>query len=154
ELTPPGHSDRGWLLTALVESAEPALSLSEQTVLLDEALVELRASGDELGIGRALLLQSSQAWFSGDMARAGRLQTETVDLLERHEPGPALAHAYATQAGRLAIAGEPEQGLAWAAKAMRLGDQLGLAQFVARALQFRGIARCDLGDFGGLDDLK
>src|SRR5262249_30421775 len=27
ELTPPGHPDRGWLLTALVESAEPALSL-------------------------------------------------------------------------------------------------------------------------------
>ena len=37
---------------------------------------------------------------------------------------------------------------------MRLADELGLGHQSSRAMQFRGIARCDLGDFGGLDDLK
>ena len=39
-------------------------------------------------------------------------------------------------------------------KGMRLAEQVGSERFVARARQFRGIARCELGDFGGLDDLS
>jgi len=154
ELTPPGHSQRGRLLTTLVEVAEPTLSVAEQNALLDEALLELRVSDDEIGIGKALLLQSSQAWFTGDMPRAQRLQTETIELLARHEPGPELAHAYATQAGRLAIAGDSRAALVWAEKSMQLAAQLGLDSIAGRAMGFRGIARCDLGDFGGLDDLR
>jgi len=153
-LTPASHPRRGRMLTALVEHAEPTLSMSEQSALLEEALGELRATGDEIGIGKANLLQSSQAWFSGDMVRAQRLQSETIELLERHDPGPELAQAYATQAGRTAIAGDPRHALEWADKSMRLAEQVGTATVAARALQFRGIARCDLGDFGGLDDLK
>src|SRR5262249_8503627 len=154
ELTPPGHAQRGRLLTTLVEVAEPVLSIAEQSALLGDALVELRAADDEVGVGKALLLQSSQAWFTGDMPRAQRLQAETIELLERHGPGPELAHAYATQAGRLAIAGDSQAALAWADKSMQLAKKLGLEGIAGRAMGFRGIARCDLGDFGGLDDLR
>ena len=38
--------------------------------MLDEAHAELRAVDDELGVGNALLLLSSQAWFAADTARA------------------------------------------------------------------------------------
>ena len=41
----------------------------------------------------------------------------------------------------------------WAEKALDLATELGVHDVSARALQFRGAARCDLGDAGGLEDL-
>jgi class 3 adenylate cyclase/tetratricopeptide (TPR) repeat protein len=154
ELTPPGHPDRGRVLTTFVEFAEPALSMNELIAMLDEALDELRAVDDEVGVGKALLLLSTQLWFAAETTRAAELLDEARELLERHPPGPELAHVYTTSAGRSAISGDSEAALEWAAKAMQLADRLGFGNYSARALQFRGIARCDLGDFGGLDDLK
>ena len=72
ELTPPGHPERGRVLAAFVEFAEPALSANELIAMLDEALGELRAVDDEVGVGNALLLVSSQAWFAAETARAAR----------------------------------------------------------------------------------
>jgi hypothetical protein len=57
-------------------------------------------------------------------------------------------------AGRAAIAGDAHGALEWADRAMALAGRLGLENFVSRALQFRGIARCDLDDFRGIDDLR
>ncbi len=154
ELTPTGHPERGRVLAAFVEFAEPALSANELIAMLDEALGELRAVDDEVGVGNALLLLSSQAWFAAETARASQLLDDALELLERHQPGPELAHAYTTAAGRAAISGDSQAALELAAKAMQLAEELGLGHQSSRALQFRGIARCDLGDFGGLDDLR
>ncbi len=154
ELTPAGHPDRGRVLADFVEFAEPALSANELIAMLDEALDELRAADDEVGVGNALLLLSTQVWFAAGTTRAAQLLADALELLERNQPGPELAHAYTTAAGRAAIAGNSQAALELAAKGMQLADELGLGHHAARALQFRGIARCDLGDFGGLDDLK
>ena len=145
ELTPPGHPERGRVLSAFVDFAEPAVSVSELIAMLDEALDELRAAEDDVGVGKALLLLSNQLWFSAETARAGQLLDEVMELLERHPPGPELAHAYTTCAGRSAISGDSEAALEWAAKGMQLAEQLGRGNFISRALQFPGIARCDLG---------
>ena len=42
----------------------------------------------------------------------------------------------------------------WAEKTIELATRLGLQDEYARALQFRGAARCELGDERGLDDLR
>jgi tetratricopeptide (TPR) repeat protein len=138
----------------LVEVAGNALSVDATRALLEEALAELRATGDEIGRGKALLLIAHGVWVSGDTRGSNALLAEAVDVLERHEPGPELTHAYSLSAARNAIAGDPNTALEWAEKGIALAQQLGLEHFVARIGQFRGMARCELGDLDGLEDLR
>jgi len=153
-LTPQGHPARGRLLTASIEFA-PRLAGGEIEVL-EEAVEELRAAGDEVGIGKAMIVLSQRHWTRGDTSVANAMLREAVALLERHEPGPELAHGYSLSAGREAIGGggEPDAALDWAEKAITLAKSLGLENFVVRTAQFRGLARFRLGDLGGLDDLR
>jgi tetratricopeptide (TPR) repeat protein len=53
------------------------------------------------------------------------------------------------------MSGHPQEALVWADKALALADQLGgLPEERLRALDSRGVARGDLGDLGGMDDLR
>ena len=53
------------------------------------------------------------------------------------------------------MSGHPREALVWADKALALADQLGgLPEERLRALDSRGVARGDLGDLGGMDDLR
>ena len=53
------------------------------------------------------------------------------------------------------MSGHPREALVWADKALALADQLGgLPEERVRALDSRGVARGDLGDLGGMDDLR
>lgn len=152
-LTPSGHPTRGRILTAAVESGVET-SREEALSWMEEALAELRLAGDEVGLGKAVLVLSQEHWYAGDAELAEQLRREAVELLERHEPGAELAHAYSSSAGRAAIAGRPQESLEWAAKAIPLAERLGLDRFVLACVQYRGLARCRLGDLGGLDDLR
>jgi tetratricopeptide (TPR) repeat protein len=150
ELTPPGHPDRGRLLTAWAEASERW----DVIPLLEEAVAELQEAGDEVGSGKAMLILARALWGRGDAVRSDAVFDDAVALLERHEPGPELAHAYSLAAARGAIGGDPHAGLEWAEKGIALANRLGLENFVQRTRQFRGIARCELGDLGGLDELR
>ena len=148
-LAPPEHPDRGRLLIDWAEHTE-----RDSVPLLEEALAELRAAGDEVGAGKAMTVLSRALWRRGVAARADSLLDEALLLLERHEPGPELAHAYTVCAGRGALGGNPEAALEWAKKGIALAERLGLENFVQSSRQYQGMARCDLGDRGGLDDLR
>jgi tetratricopeptide (TPR) repeat protein len=154
DLTPPGHLERGRLLATYAEAAEAGFSVDEVTALLDETLAELRAAGDERGTAKVRILQSRHAWYTGDSAAAAEFLDAAVELLERHEPGSELADAYTLAAGQAAIAGEARAALEWAGKGIELAERIGSARFAARGRQMRGMARCDLGDYGGLEDMK
>jgi hypothetical protein len=53
------------------------------------------------------------------------------------------------------LSGHSEEAPAWADKALTLAEQFGgLPEVKVQALDYRGMARCDLSDFGGLDDLR
>jgi tetratricopeptide (TPR) repeat protein len=149
-LTPPGHPERGRLLAAWAEASE----LVDGIPMLEEAVAELQATDDQVGLGKAMLVLSRSHWVRGNAALADALLDDAVALLEQHEPGPELAHAYSLCAARGAIGGDPEAGLEWAEKGIALADRLGLENFVQRTRQFRGIARCELGDLGGVDELR
>ncbi len=151
-LTPPGHPARGRILTAAVDFAGDDPRKSRERI--EEAIAELRAAGDEVGLGKATIVLSQLNWMEGQAARAQDLLVEAVTVLERHEPGPELAHAYALTAGRLVIGGRPEESLEWAERAIGLARRLGLDNVAERARQFHGLARFSTGDFGGLDDLR
>jgi hypothetical protein len=51
------------------------------------------------------------------------------------------------------MGGRPNEGLAWAEKGIALAGEHGVEN-VVRHLQFRGIARLELGDTGGLSDMR
>ena len=153
-LTPPGHPARGRLLLDLAEDATDFLSTEKVGSVLEEAVTELRAAGDEVGVGKALVLQTHQSWIQGDAARSNRLMDDAIELLEQHEPGPELAHAYTMSAAGMTIGGHPHKGLVRAEKAIELADRLELENFALRARQFRGLARFALGDSRGLEDLS
>src|SRR6185503_20935078 len=50
--------------------------------------------------------------------------------------------------------GLPERAIELSERAIKLGTTLGLDYAVYRALGYRGAARCDSGDPGGIDDLR
>jgi len=56
-------------------------------------------------------------------------------------------------AGHLYVAGDNRLAIEWAERALVLADELGMEGETVLALQYRGAARAQLGDRGGLDDL-
>ena len=79
---------------------------------------------------------------------------EAIEVLETQEPGPELARAYSAMAGHRYVAGENRAALPWADKALALADELGMEGEAVLALQYRGAARAQAGDSGGLEDLR
>ena len=79
---------------------------------------------------------------------------EAIGLLEAQEPGPELARAYTRMGGHLYVAGHSAGAIPWTEKAIALADELGLEGEAVLALQYRGAARAQLGDRGGLEDLR
>ena len=77
---------------------------------------------------------------------------EAVELLEAQPPGPELVRAHTYMAGRTHMARNPE-AVAAADRALALAAELGLPE-PAFALHRRGVARCDLGEADGLEDMR
>jgi len=111
--------------------------------------------GDELGAGEALIDLSWTSWLAGASAEAERMLEEGTELLERHPPGRELSLAYRRRAGLATLRGHAAAALAASEKSLALAGELGLRDHFTTALQFRGVARCELGDIEqGLADLR
>ena len=81
------------------------------------------------------------------------MPSDALALLEPLGPSPELVGALTEVARVEALQGRSEHAIALAERALGLAEELGLAR-PARTLGFRGVARGDLGDFGGLDDMR
>jgi class 3 adenylate cyclase/tetratricopeptide (TPR) repeat protein len=121
---------------------------------LEEALDLYRQNGDELREGWVLVHLSNYAFIRGDGERADRLVIQAIELLERFPPGEELATAYARRAGVLAVGGRSRECRDVAKQALRVIETLGLKRIEARARQYYGIARYELGDPDGLDEIR
>ncbi|MDX6399453.1 MAG: hypothetical protein QOF27_59, partial [Gaiellaceae bacterium] len=111
--------------------------------------------GDELGAAEALVGLSWNAWISGSASEADRMLDEATKLLERHPPGRELSLAYRRRAGRDMMGGRAAEALLSSQQSLDLAQELGLREDFTSVLQFRGVARCDLGDVEeGLADLR
>jgi tetratricopeptide (TPR) repeat protein len=76
-----------------------------------------------------------------------------VALLEPLPPGPELVGALTAVAAAEALAGRSESGVRFAERALALAGELGLDR-PPQALGYRGLARSNLGDPGGLQDIR
>jgi tetratricopeptide (TPR) repeat protein len=96
-------------------------------------------------LGRAL-------WRHGETVRAREVAAAGVALLEA-DRDEDLVLAYSRVAALDAMAGRAERALEWAQKAIDLAGEIGFGNIV-RAQGMRGLARLDLGDAGGVEDLR
>src|SRR6185312_5232990 len=143
---------------ALLKLAEVAAVGETRTTSRDarqEAYELFLQHGDELGAGEALVGLSWNAWLSGASAEAERMLAEATELLERHPPGRELSLAYRRRAGQDMIRGRAAAALVSSQKSLDLAEELGIREDFTSVLQFRGVARCELGDVEqGLADLR
>ena len=136
------------------EMAEVRGDYEEGEQLYLAAITGYRAIGDTLGLGEALGLLARTHARRGQIARSEQLMSEAIEVLEREPPSRELARIYSRKAGELLTGDRNAECLEWAEKTLELTTRLGLRDEYARALQFRGAARCELGDERGLDDLR
>jgi class 3 adenylate cyclase/tetratricopeptide (TPR) repeat protein len=155
KLLPPGRPERTQVLAKLAEAAFLAGQVPEAERRYEEAIAELRSQGNPLGAGKAMVSLSMVQWFRGETRLARRtLLDEVIDLLEREPPSPELVHAYNHIAREHMLLSQYDEDLEWSEKALELAEELGLPLETVRARQFRGMARCYLGDLDGLQDLR
>jgi len=130
------------------EGAGPA------TPILRKEADLFRSRGDEVALGAVLVRLATMVHFEGDSAEADALGNEGLRILEGQPPGRYLADSYVILAGQNLISGRSQQARDLAQRAIDLGTKLGIDSAVNRALGFRGAARCDMGDAGGIEDLR
>jgi tetratricopeptide (TPR) repeat protein len=142
---------------AMLKLADVAVAEDMQTVreARQEAYELFLRHGDELGAGEALVGLSWNAWVSGASAESERMVQEATELLERHPPGRELSLAYRRRAGQDMVRGRAAAALVSSEKSLALAEKLGLREDFTSVLQYRGVARCELGDVEqGLADLR
>jgi len=150
ELTP-GGVERARLLRFHADLVD---SLTNGVEEYEEAIELFRAADDEVGVGDALAQMSRLKWLLGQTDESMRELDEGIRLLELHPPGRQLLQAYRAHAGRAAVGGEPREALERSERGLALANKLEAAVERASILQFHGCARCELGDLGGLDELR
>ena len=152
ELHPADHLQRGELLLKVADGRGG--SPDESVRSAEEAVRIFRSAGEEVREGAALIALAGMVWVQGDTTRSSALEREAIEKLERHPPGEELLLAYVRIGGSLSIAGRSQEALEIVDRALKLAEDLRLQSFLSRLYQFRGIARCDLGDPGGVGDLR
>ena len=118
---------------------------------LEEAIATLKATGDTRGAAVAIVrLEEVWSWLSEPDTR----RDEAVALLEGDGPSPEKAEVLTTWGyGLWVMDGDLATAIECLDQAIAIGEQLQMPEPVG-ALGLRGGARCDLGDLGGLEDLR
>jgi tetratricopeptide (TPR) repeat protein len=145
---------RAAVLAKLAEALSELGKLVDAEAAYEEAVGLLGQPGDEREEAFAKLGLSRALWRHGQTARARTLTYEVVEALE-DGGGPDLVLAYSRAAAADVLGGRAREGLAWAEKGFALAHDLGIQDSapMVRLLQMRGIARIDLGDRSGLEDM-
>jgi len=154
DLCPPGDPDRPQLLHSTALATYQAGELEAAEARFAMAIEAFRAVGNRVGEGSALLGLGNVLWARGETARRTETLHQAVEVLQSEQPSPQLADAYSGIAFDLASSGAPRKALAWCNKALGLAETLGLSDQRMRAIGHRGLARCYLGDQGGVADIR
>ena len=154
ELTPVGRDERAPILVRWGDALRQEARYAEAVPALEEAIDAFRERDEVRDAGTAMLILAGTLITSDEASTGLDVTDRAVRLLETEPPGPELVRAYGDIAStRANITSDLSEAIRWAEKAMALSRELGLGED-ARGLGVRGSARCDLGDVGGLDDLR
>jgi len=151
-LMQPGHPERAEALARFGEAAFQAGRYADAKAALEEAIESFRSAGDIPEAARAMGTLAPVLSRLGD-PRQWTVPLEALGLLEPLGPSPGLVAALTEVTRTEALQYKSENAIRVAARAIELAEELGLPR-PARALGYRGMARTDLGDADGLNDLR
>jgi class 3 adenylate cyclase len=151
-LTQPDRPERAGLLEHWARAAQQQGRLVEAKAALEEAFALEHEAGRPVGAGRVLVALMTVLWSLGDPGRLEAVR-RALELLEAQPPGPELVAARAALAGARMISSDYPAAIIEADRALELSGRLGLPE-PARALGFRGVARCMQGENGGVVDMR
>jgi tetratricopeptide (TPR) repeat protein len=151
-LTPQDRPERAGLLEQWAMAAHQQGRLKEAKAALEEAFTLQQEAGRSVEAGRVLVSTMTVLWFLGDPRRL-EVIAQALELLEREAAGPELVAAHAEFAAGRMISSDYPGAIAQADRSLELSAKLGLPES-ARALGFRGVSRCFLGDRRGFDDMQ
>ncbi|MEI7759153.1 MAG: AAA family ATPase [Thermoleophilia bacterium] len=151
-LTPQGRPLRAQALTRFAEAAFHAGRYVEAAEASEEAIGLFQAAGDVRAAAGAMGTLANALTPLGD-ARRWELPAEAVELMEPLGASAEFVGALTELARAETLQGHYTSGVGHADKALVLAQQLGLPR-PARALGYKGTARCGLGDRGGIDDMR
>ena len=146
--------ERAAILAAQAEASFYRGRYPEARAAYEEVIAAARANGDRLVAGAAENWLATVRWEQGDTAGSRELLAQAVADLEAEPPGPELADCYASIASDHLLTGHFEEAIEVSERALELVGKLGAEASRPRALSYRGMSRCYLGDLGGLDDLR
>ena len=152
ELAPAGHLERASLLENWAQAVHQQGRLQEARQALEEALALHRGRSDPVAAGRVLTRLSLVLFRLGDRQSDGMI-AEAVELLETQPAGPELVGAHTYLAGNRALTGHDREAVVAAERALALAAELSLPE-PAFALHWRGLARLNLGEADGLEDMR
>ena len=139
----------------LVKAGRVAVALSRSGRSGRESSGDLyRSAGDELGLAEALLDLSRYVAYRGKQGGRAGVPGPGAAAGREASAGAGVRVLLGIRAGNDMMAGRAAECVASADAAIAMANELGMSEVVARALQFRGVARTELGDLGGLDDLR
>jgi class 3 adenylate cyclase/tetratricopeptide (TPR) repeat protein len=151
ELAPPDAPERASLLEDWGRAVWQQGRLREGRDAMEQALAMRRDREEWVPAARILTRLQILHHRMGDTT--GRAVEEAVELLEAEPAGPELVSAYAHLAGNRALTGRDREAIEAVDRAVTLARQLDLPE-PAFAVHWRGIARLDLGDAEGIDDVE
>jgi len=153
-LLPADHPERASALYFKAEAVKDAGRYEEAERGYREAISAFREIGDRVGEGAGLTKLANVLWERGSLAESRERLAEAVAILESEPPGVDLATCFAFVASARIVAGSFSDAIDWCDRALELATKLDVGWLESRALSYRGVARCFLGDRGGLDHLR
>jgi class 3 adenylate cyclase/tetratricopeptide (TPR) repeat protein len=155
-LAPPDTRGREEALWRSAHAGRRAGLLDAEEVLdrYRQALAIAKARDDDIAVGEALTRMGAQLAVAGESARSREAFAESIETLERHPPGLALARAYAFRAEEELFTGDTADAAAFADRALAILEDHG-NEIAVMALHIRGDARCSMRDLdAGIADLE
>jgi class 3 adenylate cyclase len=152
EIAGPDSPRRSALLVRWAKAAGQLGREAETVGPLEEAVTGLHALGETRAAAFAQVLLG-EALPKEDDARWLQVQAGAVAQLEVEGPSPELLAALNRWVGNTWGNCDPQATLQVADRAIAVAKQLGVPP-EPRAICYRGCARCDMGDVGGIGELR
>ncbi|HJP88093.1 MAG TPA: BTAD domain-containing putative transcriptional regulator [Candidatus Limnocylindrales bacterium] len=123
--------------------------------LCQEAIAALVQAGEDADAAAVMVSLVSILWRLGRPDEERRqLLLGAIRILEAREPGAELVNAYCQMAALELYEGRAPGTLDWARKAISVAGQLAIPVLQLEPLHYHGIARFEMGDVGGIDDIR
>ena len=118
----------------------------------DRAVAMAGVRSDPAELAEALLIAARLSTLRGRPKDSMATAVRALQLVEPLGPSRTLALAMATIGSQFVLRDHSTDGRDWCGRALELAEKVGAEDVVCYALVYRGFARSQLGDAGGLAD--